>query len=292
MKWTPDAIGPQSGRTVLVTGANSGIGFETARVLAEKGAGVVLACRNPDKGREALSRVTGDATLMALDLASLESVAAFAEAFAARFDALDLLVNNAGVMVPPFGRTADGFETQFGTNHLGHFALTARLLPMLKDRPGARIVTISSMAHRWGRMDFGNLNAEKRYRAWPAYGQSKLANLLFTYELERRLRAAGAGAIAVAAHPGWTATNLQGDGLFMRACNRVLAMEPLAGALPTLMAATDPDVRGGDYVGPDGPFGLRGAPTKVASTKASHDPEAARRLWEVSEALTGVRFGV
>jgi NAD(P)-dependent dehydrogenase (short-subunit alcohol dehydrogenase family) len=236
--------------------------------------------------------VTGDATLMALDLASLESVAAFADAFAARYDALDLLINNAGVMVPPFGRTADGFETQFGTNHLGHFALTARLLPLVKDRPGARVVTVSSIAHKSGRMDFDNLNAEKGYRAWSAYGRSKLANLLFTYELERRLRAGGAKAVAVAAHPGWTATNLQGDGLFMRAANRLLAMPPLAGALPTLRAATDPDARGGDYFGPAGWFELRGAPTKVRSTPASQDPDVARRLWEVSEALTGVRFAL
>ena len=292
MKWNEKDIGPQEERIAIVTGANSGIGFETARLLAANGARVVLACRSDEKGREALARMEGAVEFMVLDLSSLQSVEAFAASFAGKYQALDLLINNAGVMVPPFGKTKEGFEMQFGTNHLGHFALTARLFPLMKDRPGARIVNVSSGAHRMGRVDFDNLNSEKGYRPWPAYGLSKVANLLFTYELDRRLREAGAEVVSVAAHPGWTSTNLQKTSAMAKLFSPLFGMKPLSGALPTLRAAVDPGVRGGDYYGPGGLGEMRGPPVKVVSNKRSHDGDVADRLWQVSEEMTGVRFPV
>ena len=292
MKWNESDIGTQEGRIVIVTGANSGIGFETARLLVANGARVVLACRNEEKGREALERMEGDVEFRALDLSDLGSVETFASAFTEQYKGLDLLINNAGVMMPPFGRTKDGFELQFGTNHLGHFALTARLFPLMKERPGARIVNVSSNAHKFGRIDFEDLHFEKRYRKMASYGQSKLANLLFTYELDRRLREAGSEVIAVAAHPGWTATNLQDETPSIRFLNPLMAMKPVGGALPTLRAAVDPEVKGAEYYGPKGVFEMRGAPVKVASNRRSHDRDVARRLWEISEDLTGVPFTV
>jgi NAD(P)-dependent dehydrogenase (short-subunit alcohol dehydrogenase family) len=288
--WSPDAIGSLDGKLAIVTGACSGLGLETARVLSAHGATVVMACRNPAKAETARAAVGGRAEVMHLDLASLDSVRTFADALVQRRTAVDLLVNNAGVMTPPRGETADGFELQFGTNHLGHFALSARLLPLYRDRAGARVVTVSSIAHKRGRIDFDNLNAERRYRRLGAYAQSKLANLLFTYELDRRLRTAGAEAIAIAAHPGYTGTDLQRHIPLGGALNALLATSPADGALPSLMAATSPAVRGGDYVGPTGVRELRGPPGLVKSTPASHDRAVAERLWEVSEALTGVRF--
>jgi len=292
MKWNEKDIGPQEERIAIVTGANSGIGFETARLLAANGARVVLACRSDEKGREALARMEGAVEFMVLDLSSLQSVEAFAASFAGKYQALDLLINNAGVMVPPFGKTKEGFEMQFGTNHLGHFALTARLFPLMKDRPGARIVNVSSGAHRMGRVDFDNLNSEKGYRPWPAYGLSKVANLLFTYELDRRLREAGAEVVSVAAHPGWTSTNLQKTSAVARFFSPLFGMKPLGGALPTLRAAVDPEVQGGDYYGPAGLGEMRGPPVKVKSNKRSHDGDVADRRWQVSEEMTGVRFPV
>ena len=295
-KWTAQDIPDQAGRVAIVTGANSGIGFETAKALAAKNATVVMACRNLDKAHNAARDIRDevlDARLdvLELDLADLNSVHDFADAFKDKYDRLDLLINNAGVMVPPFDKTADGFELQFGANHLGHFALTGRLLERVLGTPDSRIVTVSSTAHRMGKMDFSNLQAEKGYKPWEAYGRSKLANLLFTYELQRRLKAAGKDTIAVAAHPGGTKTNLQSNmsNLFRSALN-LMMQEAEMGALPTLYAATAPDVEGGDYYGPGGFQEIRGYPVKVDSTPESKDVGLARQLWLESEKLTKVTF--
>jgi NAD(P)-dependent dehydrogenase (short-subunit alcohol dehydrogenase family) len=297
-KWTVQNMGDQTGRTAVVTGANAGIGFETAKALAEKGAKVVLACRNAEKGRRAVERIAetvegGRAEFAELDLSRLESVQAFATRFKEENDRLDILVNNAGVMMPPYGKTVDGFEIQFGVNHLGHFALTGWLLPLLRKTPGARIVTVSSAAHNWGEVDFDDLSWETRqYKKMAAYGQSKLANLMFTYELQRRLAAAGADTLALASHPGWTATDLQRHTRSFRLFNPLFAMKPWQGALPTLFAATASEARGGEYYGPDGWMEMKGYPKVVASNEASRDRAAAGRLFDVSEELTGVRFGL
>ncbi len=293
MTWTIENIPRQRDRVAIVTGANSGIGYETARALAHKGATVVMACRNPGKGQEALDRIVGEkpdgpVELMPLDLSSLDSVRAFATAFEERFERLDMLINNAGVMVPPYGITAEGFETQFGTNHLGHFALTGLLLPLLEVTDDARVVNVSSMAHKAGRIDFEDLNSEQGYRPWRAYGQSKLANLLFTVELNRRSK--GDSVLATTAHPGWTATNLQASSFMGRVGNGLFAMRPPDGALPTLRAATDPEVEAGDYYGPGGLLEMRGPPVKVVPSNAARDEAVARKLWNVSEALTGVSY--
>ena len=293
--WTFDNIPDQSGRVAVVTGANSGIGYETAHRLAARHARVVMACRNLDKAEAAKARILNDVPhaalqVMPLNLSSLASVQAFAEAFLAEHERLDLLINNAGVMIPPYSTTEEGFELQFGTNHLGHFALTGRLLPLINRTPKARIVTVSSGAHRFGTIDFDNLNAEKGYAKWRFYGQSKLANLLFTYELQRRLEAAGQTTISVAAHPGWTATNLQQHTGLAQFFNRFFAMPPEQGALPTLFAATASSVSGGTFYGPDGFLEMNGYPTQVHSNQRSHDQAVATRLWAVSEQLTGVRF--
>ncbi|TNF22369.1 MAG: SDR family NAD(P)-dependent oxidoreductase [Deltaproteobacteria bacterium] len=296
MAFDETQIGDQRGRVAVVTGANSGIGFETARALAEHGATVVMACRSVEKGEAALARVKerapdADVTLMALDLASLASVAAFAEAVAARFERIDLLVNNAGVMMPKRrSETADGFELQLGTNHLGHFALTGALLPRVTKTPGARVVTVASLAHRMGRIDFDDLQRERRYKRMAAYGQSKLANLLFSQELGRRLAAAGADTVSAAAHPGYTATNLQNTVTTFKLANPIAGQSPARGALPTLYAAVAPDVASGDYYGPCGPFELRGRPGRARIAPQARDEAVAQRLWSVSEELTGVRF--
>ena len=293
--WTAEQLGDQTGRVAIVTGANSGIGFETARVLAEKGATVVMACRNLVKANPKADEIRGahpEATVevMELDLSDLESVRRFADAFRAKHSRLDLLINNAGIMVPPYGTTAQGFETQFGVNHLGHFALTGLLLDLIVQTPGSRIVTISSVAHQLGKIQFSDLNWEKGYKAQSAYGQSKLANLLFTYELQRRLAAAGKDTLAVAAHPGWTETNLQEHAKGVKFLNRFFGQEPLMGALPTLYAATESGVHGAEYYGPSGFMEMNGPPKKVKSNRRSHDQNVAERLWSVSEELTGVRF--
>jgi NAD(P)-dependent dehydrogenase (short-subunit alcohol dehydrogenase family) len=295
--WSAEALGGQSGRVAIVTGSNSGIGFETARVLAGKGATVAMACRNLEKANPKADEIRAahpgaDVEVMQLDLSDLGSVQRFAEAFRAKHSRLDLLINNAGIMVPPYGKTAQGFETQFGVNHLGHFALTGSLLDLITDTPGSRIVTVSSIAHYMGRIDFADLNWEKGYRAQAAYGQSKIANLLFTYELQRRLAAAGKDTIAVAAHPGWTETNLQEHAKGVKFLNRFLAQEPLMGALPTLYAATEPGVNGAEYFGPNGFMEMNGPPKKVKSNKRSQDRNVAERLWNVSEELTGVHFQI
>jgi NAD(P)-dependent dehydrogenase (short-subunit alcohol dehydrogenase family) len=293
--WTRDDVPDQAGRVAVVTGANTGIGYETARALAHAGAHVTLACRSRQKGEAAAGRIAaeqprGRAVFAGLDLADLDSVRDFAEAFTKAQRRLDLLVNNAGVMVPPASRTRQGFELQLGVNHLGHFALTLRLLGLLRATPGCRVVTVSSSAHRLGKMDFDDLDFTARgYDAWAAYGQSKLANLLFTFELQRRFEAEGLEAMAVAAHPGWTGTDLQRHAWYMRWLNRLVAMPPAQGALPTLRAATAPDVRGGDYYGPHGFLEMRGDPVRVGTTEAAKSAEDAARLWRVSEELTGVR---
>ena len=305
--WSTRDIPSQAGRVAVVTGTNSGLGFVSARELARAGATVVMSSRDPERGAAAEQRLRdavpgADVRLEAVDLASLASIRSFAERISATYDGIDLLVNNAGVMAIPRAMTIDKFEMQFGTNHLGHFALTGLLLPSMVSRAGSRVVTVSSAAHKPGRMDFDDLMGERNYRKWSAYNQSKLANLLFAYELQRRLEVSGLPTISVAAHPGYAATNLQQvgprmegsrlGGLLMSIGNSLLAQSDETGALPQLYAATAPDVRGGDYYGPDGIAESRGHPKRVDSTKASKDTEAARRLWEVSEELTGVRYDV
>ena len=296
MAWTFNDIPDQTGRTAIVTGANTGIGRETARMLALKGARVVLACRNIDKGAAAVrdilaERPSGGARVEALDLSDLESVAAFAEAIARRHERLDLLINNAGVMVPPLSRTKQQFELQFGTNHLGHFALTARLLPLIRRTPASRIVVVSSGAQNFGRIDFDDLNWERRpYRAWLAYSQSKLANTLFALELHRRLAATGDDVRATAAHPGWTGTDLQRTAGLVRFFNPMFAMSPADGAMPTLRAATDPAAEGATYWGPSRFFEMNGPPAPARLPARARDAAVAARLWEVSEQLTGVSF--
>ena len=287
--FSTDSIPDMTGKTVIVTGANSGIGRAAASALAAAGARVVLAVRNTDKGDAAASQMSGATEVRRLDLASLASV----KEFAADWDGpIDILINNAGVMIPPKSQTADGFEMQFGTNHLGHFALTNLLLPHVTGR----VVTVSSTGHRMGRIDFDDLNWEhKSYRAWRAYGQSKLANLLFTAELQRRLIAAGSEVEANAAHPGYAATNLQfhSENRFMDIIsvigNRVIAQDDKGGALPTLYAAVA-DIPGNSFAGPGGFMESRGAPKLVGRSSAATDMEVARRLWDVSERLTGVSF--
>jgi NAD(P)-dependent dehydrogenase (short-subunit alcohol dehydrogenase family) len=288
-RWTAADIPSQTGRTVVVTGANSGLGLVTARELARAGAHVVLAVRDQSRGEQAAASIDGEVTVARLDLADLESVRAFAAAWTGD---LDVLINNAGIMMVPAGVTADGFELQFGTNHLGHFALTNLLLPHITDR----VVTLSSSLHRSGSIDLTDLNWQRRpYSATGAYSQSKLANLLFTLELQRRLDAAGSRVRALGAHPGWAATNLQGrtgsrltDGA-MKLGNLLVAQSDERGALPTLAAATR-DLPGGSYLGPDGFQEMRGYPTLVGRTATAADPELARRLWEESARLTGVDY--
>jgi NAD(P)-dependent dehydrogenase (short-subunit alcohol dehydrogenase family) len=299
--WDAQDIPDQTGRIAVVTGANSGLGLVTARELARKGARVVMACRNLDKGHAAVDAIRSevpDAQLQLdeLDLASLASVRAFAERFKATHDGLDLLINNAGVMAAPRRHTADGFELHLGTNHLGHFVLTNELLPLLEGRDDARVVTLSSNAHKTVRgIAFDNLNGDRRYFRWNAYGQSKLANLLFALELDRRLRAKGSTVKSLAAHPGYSATNLQSaaaplvDRLVMKVGNAVVAQDDEMGALPVLYAATEPGLEGGTYAGPDGPGEHRGHPKIVRPNRAARNEETARRLWDVSEELTGVR---
>ena len=308
-RWTTADIPDQTGRIVLVTGANAGIGYHTALQLAAKGATVLLASRDPERGRAAHERILAAAPMarvevVTLDLADLDSVHRLADHILASDDGLDVLVNNAGVMgVPRRRTTAQGFELQFGTNHLGHFALTGRLLAALLARPASRVVTVSSVMHRLGRLDLGDLNSERGYRRWSVYNASKLANALFSLELDRRLRAAGAATASVGAHPGYCHTGLQTTGPRLGGAGPVgavsagvvewftrLTAQPAAqGALPVLRAATDPEVAGGDYLGPDGLGGGRGWPVKARYSRTAHDEQLAGRLWAVSEQLTGVR---
>lgn len=310
-RWTADSIPPLTGRRALVTGASSGLGVPTAFELARHGADVVMAVRDQAKGEQVRDRIAtalrstpdaGSVRLAALDLADLASVRALAEAEGA--EPLDLLVNNAGVMAIPRRETADGFEMQLGTNHLGHAALTLLLLPAMARAggagPAARVVTVSSDLHRRGRIDLDDLMGERSYKPWRAYAQSKLANLLFTSELQRRLEAADLPVAAYAAHPGYADTGLQTVGPRMNGSsvgerlaglgNRLLAQSAEQGALPTLYAATVPGLPPGSYIGPDGPFEQRGHPKVVGRSKAAQDAATAERLWDVTEDLVGVRF--
>lgn len=294
--WREEDVPGQGGRTAVITGANTGIGFEAARVLAGRGAAVVLACRDPAKAADAMRRVRQDAkaevATVQLNLASLASVRAAAEELRAAHQRIDILINNAGVMMTPHRHTEDGFELQFGTNHLGHFALTGLLLDRMREVPGSRVVTVSSYGHRMGWMDFGNLQWQHGYTRVFAYGRSKLANLLFAYELQRRLAAAGAATQSLAAHPGTSRTELTRNlPPWMSLGARFMPMQPATmGAVPMLRAATDPRAQGGEYYGPAGFAGQAGPATRVGSSARSHDQEAARRLWAESERLTGVAY--
>jgi NAD(P)-dependent dehydrogenase (short-subunit alcohol dehydrogenase family) len=299
-KWTNADIPDQTGRTAVITGANTGLGYETAAALAAKGANVVLAVRNLDKGKDAARRIEGSTpgarvTLQQLDLTSLDSINAAAGELRDKYDTIDLLINNAGVMWTPKSTTKDGFELQFGTNHLGHFAFTGLLLDRLLPVEGSRIVTVSSQGHRIrAAIHFDDLQWERGYSRVGAYGQAKLANLLFTYELQRRL--IGKNTIAVAAHPGGSKSELTRN-LPRPLSAAIRVVEPLLqaadmGALPTLRAATDPSVLGGQYYGPDGFAEQRGYPKVVASSEQSHDVDTRQRLWTVSEELTSVVFPV
>ncbi len=302
--WTTVNMPDLTGKIIIVTGANSGIGLEAAKEFARKGAQTILACRSMDKAEAALNEILAEipnapAEIMPLDLTSLASVRQFADAFKAKYDQLDILVNNAGIMMVPYGTTEDGFERQLGTNHLGHFALTGLLFDLLTNTQGARVVTVSSTGHRFGNMDFDNLMFEdgSGYSPMGAYGRSKLANLLFTKELQRRFDALGIDALAVAAHPGISQTNLAAHMTDRWYFKPLMPLMPLMlqsaamGALPTIRAAVDPNVTGGQFFGPDGPNERRGYPVVVQANDAAHNAADAQRLWQVSEQLTGVEFG-
>lgn len=288
------------GKKVIITGANSGIGFEAAKVLTAQGTDVVLAVRNEEKGKEAAQNIKkahegAKVSVMTLDLADLASVKAFADLYRERFGQLDILINNAGVMVPPYQKTKDGFELQFGGNHLGHFALTGHLLPLLKAAPFARVVTLSSIAHRKASIDFGNLDGSKGYKAMKFYRQSKLANLLFAKEFDNRLKQAGINAMSVACHPGISATNLfKVGGERMQPIVRSLLYRffqtPEMGALPTIYAAAEETLKGGEYIGPDGRGNHKGYPAIEVPAKGVYDEKIMKKLWDVSEELTGVVF--
>ena len=305
-RWTEADVPVQRGRTAVVTGANTGLGFETARVLAIRGAQVVLACRNLGQAKEAAARILSsrphpappvDVQAVRLNLASLASVREAAEEIGSAYGPVDLLINNAGVMMTPYRRTDDGFELQLGVNHLGHFALTGLLLGQMLGRAGSRVITVSSNGHKSGRIDFDDLQSQRRYRRMAAYYQSKLANLMFTYELQRRLAGAEAQTQALAAHPGKARTELTRYLPGWLRLEDLVIEQPLGqsaamGALATLRAAADPAARGGEYYGPGGRGELKGYPRLVASTERARDVEAQQRLWQESERLTGVSYPV
>lgn len=306
-KWTADDIPSLAGKVAVVTGANSGLGFNTALQLARHGAQVVLACRGVEKAQQATADICAQVPgakleYLPLDLADLDSVRAFAELFKSHHKRLDILCNNAGVMALPLMRTRQGFEMQIGTNHLGHFALTGQLLEVLKSTPGARVMNVASLAHRWTlAMDLADINWERKpYKKWDAYGKSKLANLLFTFELQRRLRKANFNLISVAAHPGYSSTNLQFAGpvlensrvgkWMMKIGNGLFGQSAAQGALPSLYAATMPDVQSGEYFGPDGFQQVQGHPRRVGCRRLARDEKLAADLWTLSEKLTGVTY--
>ena len=305
VRWTADTIPHLTDKVAIITGANSGLGYESALALAGKGAQVVIASRNQDKAktaRDAIYNAHPNAILdiIQLDLANLESVQRFAETFTTKYDRLDILMNNAGVMALPPRKTTDGFEMQFGTNHLGHFALTGRLLDLILATPNARVVTVSSSLHRQGKMNFDDLQSEENYAKWDAYAQSKLANLLFAFELQRKLEAVDSSTISVGAHPGYSGTNLQTTGpdmegsqirrVMMKVANVLFSQSAAMGALPQLYAAVGPDVKGGEYYGPGGLMEMRGYPTRVKANDQAYDNESAARLWTISKQLTGVTY--
>jgi NAD(P)-dependent dehydrogenase (short-subunit alcohol dehydrogenase family) len=304
-KWTTDDIPDLSGKITIITGANSGIGLETARELARKGADIIMACRNMDTAKAAEKEIMNKIPrskleIIQIDLADLKSVYRFAEVFKSKYSSLDILINNAGIMMAPYGKTKDGFEQQFGINHLGHFALTGLLIDRILNTPHSRIINVSSNAHRIGKIDFDNLMYEggKGYSPTRAYGRSKLANLLFTYELERRFKAAGSKTIAAAAHPGYTHTHLTRYlekkwyfRLFSPLGN-LIAQKAEMGALPIIRAAIHNGVIGGQYYGPDGLLEQRGYPVVIKSSQASYNKDTAQKIWEVSEQLTGVNIQI
>jgi len=304
-EWSWESLPDLSGKLAVVTGANSGLGYETTRMLAARGARVVMACRSVDRAEEAQTKIKADLPyarleMIPLDLTDLGSVRKFATKFNAVHERLDILVNNAGIMAVPYQKTKDGFELQFGTNHLGHFALTGLIIDKLLATPGGRVIQVSSNAHKFGKMNFQNLQWESGYQKWPAYGQSKLANLLFMFELSRRFKAGKHNAMSVAAHPGYADTNLQMLGpklenskvaeAVMKFSNKYFAQTADMGALPTVYAAGMPDVTCGEYFGPAGPLEMKGPPTRAEATRRARNLDDARRLWEVSEELTGVRW--
>jgi len=295
--WTIEQIPDLTGKVTIVTGANSGIGYETAKALAAKGATVIMACRNAAKANQAIASVRQEVAearleLIQLDLADLTSITDFANSFKAKYSRLDILINNAGIMIPPqLNKTADGFESQFGINHLGHFALTAQLMDVIRTTPNAKVVNVSSIAHRLGTgtINFDNLNSENKYKPMPAYAQSKLANLLFTRQLNHFFKDNSIDAVATAAHPGWTATELQKDAGFYKLLNPIFAQKQPMGALPTLYAAIE-NLEANAFVGPSGWQELRGHPKLVGMTDAAKDDVLAKRLWDVSTELTGISY--
>ncbi|WP_285857038.1 oxidoreductase [Mesobacillus subterraneus] len=290
-----------AGNIMIITGANSGIGLEAAKNLAGRGAHLILAVRNEEKGQSAVDHIMNvhhqaSVEVMKLDLADLNSIRTFAESFKNKYDSLNTLINNAGVMIPPYGKTKDGFELQFGSNHLGHFALTGLLLPILKKTPDSRIVTLSSIAHRGAKIDFDNLDGSKGYKAMKFYGQSKLANLLFARELDNRLKKHGINAISIACHPGISNTNLFKLGRsetpgFMKALMKMFFQPAEMGALSTIYAATEDSLKGGEYIGPDGRGNRKGNPVIETPAAEVYNKEIMAELWDVSEKLTGVKFG-
>ncbi len=294
-KWDSENISDQKGKVVIVTGSSSGLGYETAKVLADKNATVIVAVRNEVKGNTAVEEIkvenpNADIQVILVDLADLESVHKFAENFKKKFEKLDLLINNAGVMTPPYTKTKDGFELQFGTNHLGHFALTGLLIDLIKKTPDSRIVNVSSTAHKIGKLDFEDLNWEtRRYNKMRSYGDSKLANLYFTNELQKRLNKQSSGVIVASAHPGATATELSRHSLFFKVLS-LFVQNSKMGALPTLYAAVAPDVQGNDYYGPGGFQEFGGYPKKVECSKRAKRDDVAANLWDVSEKMTGVFY--
>lgn len=302
-KWTFNSIPNLTGKTIIVTGGNSGLGYESVKAFAQKGAEVILACRTIEKGQKAKSEImlehpVGSVQVMELDLMDLNSVKNFVDRFVRKYSKLDVLLNNAGIMATPYFKTKDGFEAQLGTNHLGHFALTGLLLGLIKSTPNSRVVNVSSLAHRSGQVDFNDLMFEngREFKPFRAYGQSKLANLFFTYELQRYFEANNISSIAVAAHPGGSNTNLAShfeEKWFFRLIAPIArgAMQSAAkGALPQIKASVDPTVKGGEFYGPDGFNEVSGYPKLVQSTPSSHNLEDAKKLWEVSEKLTGVNY--
>jgi NAD(P)-dependent dehydrogenase (short-subunit alcohol dehydrogenase family) len=296
--WTAKNIPDQNGKIAIVTGSSSGIGYEAARVLANKNAKVIVAVRNLKKGQNARTKIIEqnnkvDVEVMKIDLSDLSSIKAFVEEYKSKYTQLDLLINNAGVMIPPYTKTKDGFELQMGTNHLGHFSLTLQLLDIINKTPNARIVNVSSSAHKYGKISFDDLTWEQRkYKPWKAYGDSKIANLYFTNELGKRLAQSDKRVLVTSAHPGWTATELQRNSGVFEKLNKYFAMSIEQGALPTLRAAFDENTKNGDFFGPDGFMEMNGYPVKVKPKDLSKDEKIAKKLWDISEELTGVKLNL
>ena len=294
--WNSTNIPDQTGKTIIITGATSGLGKEATKVLAQKNALVIMAVRNTEKGENVRKEILqenpkGTISVKELDLSSLSSIRRFAETINKEFETIDVLINNAGVMMCPYSTTEDGLEIQMGTNHFGHFALTGLLMPLIKKSDDGRVVVTSSIGHRSGDIDFEDINwLNRKYKTTKAYGDSKLANLYFMHELSRKLKEENNPPIIAAAHPGWTSTDLQRHSLFFRVLNPIFSQKVVGGVLPTLRAATDPEAKSGDYFGPSGWQEMKGNPMIVKSNEMSHNAENAKKLWVVSESLTGVKY--